>query len=296
MIHSRNDLASLFNDFVNAWYEPFIRWTAGYISSLFVRVNTINYHRISQNLVPDSLDGGICVDNEVVFNKLSEAMYKFRNDVFRPWHKSNYNEHDMPLFENCRTIVPSGKLYDMGKLYKQRGITISDMVELDVRKAFTNAFLDIKRIPVFSQFDEWKPYKGQGIKNLTLYMAMVDKVSLFFQRTRCLVYGKFLKHLMQTDNITIKYYKQPSFTYKTDYKKTIDDLWSTDVETQFKKTTANVVFGLMEKGKQTAQKSQVFSSLKEALNYQNEYGGQISILHDYYVPKYYILTVQTQRF
>ena len=146
IIHSRNDLASLFNDFVNAGYEPFIRWTAGYISSLFVRANKINYHKISQNLVPDSLDGGICVDNEVVFNKSSEAMYKFRNDVFRPCHKSYYNEHDMPLFENCRTIVPSGKLYD---------------------KAFTKAFIDTKRIPVSSQFDEWKPHKGEGIKNLT---------------------------------------------------------------------------------------------------------------------------------
>ena len=56
----------------------------------------------------------------------------------------------------------------------------------------------------------------------------------------------------------------------------------------------------MDQGKQTAQKSQVFSSLKEALNYQNEHGGKISILHEvaydeddeeYYVPKYYIQTV-----
>ena len=300
IIHARNNLASLFNDFVNAGYEPSIRWTAGYISDLFIRVNKINYHITTQNLVPDSLDGGICVENEVVFNKLSGAMLKFKNDVFKPCHKSYYNEYDMPLFENCRTIVPSGKLYNMGKLYNQRGISMSDMVELDVRKAFTKAFTDINRVPVFSQFDEWKPYRGEGIKNLTLYMVKVDKVSLFFQRTHCLVYGKFLKHLMETDTITIIYYKQPSFTYKTDYKKTIDDLWSTDLETQLKKTTANVVFGLMEKGRQTAQKSQVFSSLKEALNYQNEYGGKISILHEvaydeddeeYYVPKYYILTV-----
>ena len=181
----------------------------------------------------------------------------------------------MPLFENCRTIVPSGKLYNIGKLYKQRGISMSDMVELDVRKAFTKAFIDINRVPVFSQFDEWKPYRGEEIKNLTLHMVKVNKVSLFFQRTHCLVYGKFLKHLMDTDargrseaeTITIIYYKRPSFTYKTNYKKTIDDLWSTDLETQLKKTTANVVFGLMEKGKQTAQKSQVFSSLQEALNY-----------------------------
>ena len=126
--------------------------------------------------------------------------------------------------------MPSGKLYNMGKLNKQRGINIGDMVELDVRKAFTKAFIDINRVPVFSQFDEWKPYRGEEIKNLTLYMVKVDKVSLFFQRTHCLVYGKFLKHLMETDaggrseaeNISIIYYEQPSFTYKTDYKKTIE--------------------------------------------------------------------------
>ena len=64
----------------------------------------------------------------------------------------------------------------------------------------------------------------EKVKNLTLHMVIVDKVSPFFQRTHCLVYGKFLQHLMDTDNITIMYYKQPSFTYKTDYKKTIDDL------------------------------------------------------------------------
>ena len=114
LIHAENNLASLFNEFVNAGYEPFIRWTAGYISSLFVRVNKINYHITTQNLVPDSTDGGICVENEVVFNKLTNAMLKFRNDVFKPCHKSYYNDYDMPIFNNCRTIVPSGKLYNMG--------------------------------------------------------------------------------------------------------------------------------------------------------------------------------------
>ena len=132
-------------------------------------------------------------------------------------------------------------------------------------------------------------------------MVKVDEVSLFFQRTYSLVCGRFLKHLMETDSITIIYYQRPSFTYKAVYKKTIDDLWSTDLETQLEKTTANVVCELMEKGKQTSQKSHVFSSLKEALNYQNEYGGKISIIHDvvydeddeyqYRVPKYYILAV-----
>ena len=116
LIHAENNLASLFNEFVNAGYEPFIRWTAGYISSLFVRVNMINYHITTQNLVPDSIDGGICVENEVVFNKLTNAMLKFRNDVFKSCHKSYYNDYDMPIFNNCRTIVPSGKLYNFGTL------------------------------------------------------------------------------------------------------------------------------------------------------------------------------------
>ena len=63
------------------------------------------------------------------------------------------------------------------------------MVELDVRKAFTKAFIDRKNSAVFGQFGEWKLYKGETIRNLTLYIVKVDKVSLFFQRTHCLVWA-----------------------------------------------------------------------------------------------------------
>ena len=56
----------------------------------------------------------------------------------------------MPLFDNCRIIVPSGKFHNMEKSYRQRGIITDDMVELDVRKAFTKAFIDIERVPALA--------------------------------------------------------------------------------------------------------------------------------------------------
>ena len=43
----------------------------------------------------------------------------------------------------------------------------------------------------------------------------------------------------------------------------------------YKKLIANVNYGLLEKGGATDQKSIVFKNLKEALNYQAEYGGKI---------------------
>ena len=45
-----------------------------------------------------------------------------------------------------------------------------------------------------------------------------------------------------------------------------------------KKTIANITFGLLEKGYNKLNKSKIFDSLKEALYYQNKYGGKIYTL------------------
>ena len=47
-----------------------------------------------------------------------------------------------------------------------------------------------------------------------------------------------------------------------------------------KKTIANITFGLLEKGYNKLNKSKIFDSLKEALYYQNKYGGKIYTLDD----------------
>ena len=86
--------------------------------------------------------------------------------------------------------------------------------------------------------------------------------------------------------IRILYYKQPSRTYECNYKEIINELWkheissNSDLDKTIKKLIANINFGLLEKGGSTSQKSMVFKHLKEAVNYQTEYGGKIHKLTD----------------
>ena len=86
--------------------------------------------------------------------------------------------------------------------------------------------------------------------------------------------------------IIILYYKQPSKAYKYNYKEIIDKLWkheinsNSDLDKTIKKLIANINFGLLEKGGSTSQKSMIFKHLREAVNYQAEYGGKIHKLID----------------
>ena len=47
---------------------------------------------------------------EQIYNNMSKAMYVFNKSLFNPLHKSYYNEIDMELFKECRTINPVGEI------------------------------------------------------------------------------------------------------------------------------------------------------------------------------------------
>jgi hypothetical protein len=40
-----------------------------------------------------------------------------------------------------------------------------NMIELDISKAFTSAFLKIKTIPIFNEFDQFIPYDNSVIED-----------------------------------------------------------------------------------------------------------------------------------
>ena len=64
--------------------------------------------------------------------------------------------------------------------------TTESCVEIDVRKAFTHAFNQMTEIPVFTQFDVWKPYKKEHIIEsfhpLTLYLVKCTGEAMFFNK------------------------------------------------------------------------------------------------------------------
>ena len=94
---------------------------------------------------------------------MSKAMFIFNTALFKPTHKSYYNEVDVEIFKECRTIPPTGEINKHYYLYNPKTdkddkycYTPEVTTEIDVRKAYTSAFNKIAEIPVFPQFDIWK--------------------------------------------------------------------------------------------------------------------------------------------
>ena len=282
LIHRDNDLPKLLHDFKQSGYEPFVKYQAGTISELKVRWRykklnkTINYTIKSQNMNNNKIDEDVVVSSERVHNRTSKAMFAMNKKIFNEAHKSHYNEVDVQVLDECRTVVPTGLLC------KNEG---EKLTEIDLNKAFTKAFTNIVKIPVFRQFDIWKPYKNEDINtlpSLTLFMVENAGSNMYFNKKHNLIYGKYLKQIMARGiKPKILYFKQPSHIHKVDYKKIVDDLWETNISKdehqnkQIKKIIANINFGLLEKSRNKAQRSRMFETLDEAMYYQKLYGGRV---------------------
>ena len=298
LIHRDNDLPKLLHDFKESGYEPFVKYQAGTISELKImwRIKklkkTIHYTIQSQNLSKSKIDEDVVVSSEEAYKKTSEAMFKMNKSIFNENHKSYYTDTDIEILDECRTIVPVG-LINNPEVEK-------NVAEIDINKAFTKAFTSIKKIPIFRQFDIWRKWSSElnvnDMPSLTLYMVRVANANIMFNKRHNLIYGKFLKKLIEKGiKCDILYYKQPSHIHKVDYKQIIDDLWAEQIsadeqeDRRIKKTIANINFGLLEKSHNKGQKSRMFDTLTEVCHYQAIYGGRVyaidGIIKDYsYTP------------
>ncbi len=106
----------------------------------------------------------------------------------------------MEILDERRTIANVGWLKSVtGRVTssKHRPHTTSkySLVEIDISNAYTGAFMRIKAIPVFNEFDTWEPYGGQAIKKLSLYVVEASEFDLFFNKQHSLVYGCLRKQL-----------------------------------------------------------------------------------------------------
>ena len=311
LIHRDNDLPKLLHDFKESGYEPFVKYQAGTISELKImwRIKklkkTIHYTIQSQNLSKSKIDEDVVVSSEEAYKKTSEAMFKMNKSIFNENHKSYYTDTDIEILDECRTIVPVGII--------RNPEVEKNVAEIDINKAFTKAFTSIKKIPIFRQFDIWRKWSSElninDMPSLTLYMVKVANANIMFNKKHNLIYGKFLKKLIEKGvKCDILYYKQPSHIHKVDYKQIIDDLWAEQIsadeqedaspearearearDRRIKKTIANINFGLLEKSHNKGQKSRMFDTLTEVCHYQAVYGGRVyaidGIIKDYsYTP------------
>jgi hypothetical protein len=271
LVHKQNNLTELLYNLKEVGYEPAIKYQAGHITRLIVDIKPIRFCIESQGLAQDSFDGDVCVDTEVVYNRMNQAMCSFYQNLFKPEYLSHYSTNDIEILNKYRTTVPIGIL---------NKTIAKDVVEIDVSRAFTSAFLQIKQVPVFNEFDYFRPYDNHEIQEHYLYIVKVSDVSLMFNKTFNLCYGMFLKDL----DVDIIAFKPPSFMKDVDSKSLIDALYSEEIspnpheDKQIKKLIANVNFGLLEKSTNKSQYSKIYNTLEEAIYYQKQYGGNIRIL------------------
>ena len=109
----------------------------------------------------------------------------------------------------------------MGRLSKFKDV--ENVVEIDISKAFTSAFLKISEVPVFNEFDYFKPYDNREIKDYCLYIVKACKTNLFLNKTYNIVYGMFLNSFAA--DVEILAFKQPSFIKSINTKDIINTFY-----------------------------------------------------------------------
>ena len=83
-------------------------------------------------------------------------------------------EHGGPQERRARALEGfCERSYNLGSIAKEQ------LVEIDICKAFTNAFNNINKIPVFTVFDAFMPYDDMPIEYLTLDVVNSSKLALF---------------------------------------------------------------------------------------------------------------------
>ena len=189
---------SCFFQIIKSGYEPRITFQAGIITDIRLKLDNVIYIIKTQNLVKSSVDGCITVRDEDTYNRMNEAMFKFNKSLINPQHKSFYNDIDLKILDETRTIPPLGLFYD-------RGSIPDSIIELDRCKAYTKAFIDIAWIFVFNQFDIWGVYDDtvdfKKLHRLTLYyvkvhsLSFLDRTKLLFNKEFNLITGEILKEL-----------------------------------------------------------------------------------------------------
>ena len=272
LIHRADNLTDLLYQLTDAGYSPGINFESGRITALKLEFNRRFFLIETQQLIKSAIDGVVVVDDEATYNNMSEAMNDLNNKLFLKSHLSHYTEEDIDLLDAYRTKPICGRLCS-SPVGTDRA---RNLIEVDVSKAYTAAFCEITEIPIFNEFDNFKPYNGEPIEPLNLYIITADLHPLNTQ-PRNLVYGRYLK----PGGVPPAFFKQPSFIKKVNYLKLVDELYAFPIsgdakaDVYIKKLIANVNIGLLEKGLNRRTAGYLFKDLTECHHFQAQHGGVV---------------------
>ena len=133
---------------------------------------------------------------------------------------SHFSELDREILNSCRSVA------NTCTLKKPKGKDVTNLIGIDVRRAYTSEMAKITRVPVFNEFDRFFDYDGHEIEEYTLYIVKSVNFDTFFNKKYNLAYGKFLsEELSYNPSAKIVAFKRPSNIKKVNYKKHIDELY-----------------------------------------------------------------------
>ena len=154
LVHKQNNMTEVLYQFKKVGYEPYIRYREGRISELKIKFTykrsdikqirrrkeqpynipttnfkddkTITYTISTQDLSKDTLERDIATDTEDKYNRKAEAMFNFNKKLSSSSHLSQYDDVDIEILDECRTVVPLG--------YLEKNVEFKNLVEIDRAK------------------------------------------------------------------------------------------------------------------------------------------------------------------
>ena len=82
LVPELNNLHELFFKVIGSGYEPKTTFQAGIITEMRLKLKKAKYIIKTQNLVKSSADGCTAVRDEITYNKMNEAMFKFNKSLY----------------------------------------------------------------------------------------------------------------------------------------------------------------------------------------------------------------------
>ena len=275
LIYKTNNLNELTYQIKKAGYDPLIKYVAGSISEIRLRFfGKLIFIIRSHNLLDDAIDGHITVETAQTFNTMDVAFKNLKRAILQGRYKSYYSELDISILDAYRTVVNSGTF---------EKTSIEEHAEIDICKAFTHALTQITHLPIFNEFDIFKPYHGEEIEPYNVYIVKSNIPNLMLNKEFNLCYGIFLNSMT---NIEILYSKKPSMLINVagQFQAYIDELYNTTIsdnpteDLKIKKLIANVVIGLLDKSYNKTQQAYLYDTLDIAKYHQEHEGGHIGLL------------------
>jgi hypothetical protein len=174
LIHKENDLIKCCFDLIKSGYHPKIKFLGNRLTHLYCEFNKVKFIIQTQHLIKSEFDGVVCVNNEDIYNNMNRAMCSFNKSLFIVGHKSFYSDIDIQILDEYRTIANTGLFNNIDNDIK------SNLIEIDMSKAYTYALSQITEIPVFNEFGIFEYYNNEPIQKLSLYIIKNNTLDKFF--------------------------------------------------------------------------------------------------------------------